>query len=464
MNDVMTVHNPADVQEVVGSRIATDVSEVDALVEAASRAQPAWAALTPSHRADLIDAAVAELDPGSLAELITREVGKPLADSDREIRYLSASIDGLRPHLEWLADGEDLGSSGTHVTRVGRAPFGVVGVIGAWNSPVGMSMVNIAPALVAGNSVVLHIPPTAPLAAEQALSRVASALPAAVLTLVTSTDTRVAQALVEHRLVRHVHFTGSCAVGRLVASEAAASLTTLTLELGGNDPAILLDDATEVPQLFESLAHASLLNGGQACIAMKRIYVPRAHVGHVVDGLREQYGAHRIGDPREPTTTLGPLHTARQRQWVRSLLEDARERGGEVWEGGHVDTDLDRGHYMLPSIVTGIDNGAALVREEQFGPAVPVVAYDDVEEALRMANDTDFGLAASVWSRDIERAEAIASRIEAGMVAINAHGSAAVDARAPFGGVKSSGIGRGGSNRYGLETFTEPRAVIRRTS
>jgi acyl-CoA reductase-like NAD-dependent aldehyde dehydrogenase len=257
-----------------------------------------------------------------------------------------------------------------------------------------------------------------------------------------------------------VHFTGSTEVGRLVAAEAAATLTSLTLELGGNDAAILLDDALDVPGALGSLAGAALMVTGQACIALKRLYVPRALLGDVVDGLRSVLDAHRIGDGRLDGVTLGPLHTARQRDRVRMLVEEARAQGGEVIECGELVGDVQHGHFLRPSLVSGLANGAGLVQQEQFGPALPIIAYDDVEQALAMANDCDYGLGGSVWSADHERAAGLAARMQAGMVAVNAHGAAAVDSRVPFGGTKASGIGRGGSNRAGLETFTETRAVI----
>lgn len=462
MSTTFAIHNPADFHEIVGNAQATDINDIDPIVRKAHSAQRNWAATAPSDRAKQLAEAVAGLELEGMAELTTQEVGKPLADSQREYMYLLAAVSNLEPEMPWLAHGQNLGSSATHVTKVLRAPFGVVGVIGAWNAPVGMSMVNVAPALVAGNSVILHLPPSAPLAAGAVFTRLQSALPDGVLSLVTSPDPSIAQALVEHPLVRHIHFTGSCAVGRLVAAEAAASLTALTLELGGNDPAILLEDAFDIPDLFASVAAAALMASGQACIALKRLYVPRSRVDDAIDGLREVFDAHVVGNGLHQGVTLGPLHTDRQRDYVRSLVVDAGDRGARVVECGTYEGDPSLGYFLKPTLVAGLDNDAPLVQQEQFGPALPIIAYDDLDQALAMANDSEYGLAASVWSRDVDEAEQVAQKIESGMVAINAHGAAAVDTRAPFGGLKSSGIGRGGSNRAGLETFTEPRAIIRR--
>ncbi|WP_198152830.1 aldehyde dehydrogenase family protein [Pseudofrankia sp. DC12] len=452
----LDVRNPADHDDVVGTIPELTAADVARVVRAADRAQKGWGARTPRARYDLLAAALAGADVTGADVLLTRENGKVLADSTRELGYLDFPVRFLAEHLDWLADGDDLGDSGRHRTRVLRRPFGVVGILTPWNVPIGMSVVTIAPALLAGNAVVAHIPPTCPLTVLRVFGQLAGALPPGVLSLICAPDPTIAQALVEHPLVRNVHFTGSTAVGALVAREAAGTMATVTLELGGNDPAIVLDDAFDDGALYQRLAASAFGFGGQACVALKRLYVPRSRVAEVVDGLGSVLSSTVVGDGLDPATTLGPLHTARGRARVRGLVQRS---GGDVHEFGKLAGDPAKGNFLLPVVVSGLDNTAPLVREEQFGPALPVVAYDSVDEAVAMANDSEFGLASSVWSADQEAAAQVAGALEAGMTWINMHAGAAIDGRAPWGGVKLSGVGRGGANRAGLEGFTEPHAI-----
>ncbi|MEV0628087.1 aldehyde dehydrogenase family protein [Nonomuraea wenchangensis] len=456
---VVNVYNPACTDEVVGTIPRMAAGDVDAVVRAAGDAQRGWAALSPARRFELIVGAVTSLDITDADRLLTREHGKVLADSTRELKYLDYPVKFLEEHLTWLAEGDDLGDSGTHRTRVYRDPFGVIGILTPWNVPIGMGVITVAPALLAGNSVVAHVPVTAPLTVMKLFGQLAAALPPGVLSLISSPDTKVAQALVEHPLVRHVHFTGSPAVGALVAQEAAPANTTITLELGGNDPAVVLDDALADPSIYQRLVAAAFPFGGQACIALKRLYVPAARVGEVAEGLGAVLAPTVVGDGLRPEVTMGPLHTAAIRTRVSRLIEEARAAGARVDEYGTLDADPEKGHFLLPVIVSGVTGASAVVREEQFGPVLPVIGYESLDEAVAMANDSEFGLGSSVWSSDVDRAVALARRIEAGMTWINAHGGGGIDGRAPWGGVKQSSVGRGGANRAGLEGFTEAHVV-----
>ncbi|MCG2621289.1 aldehyde dehydrogenase family protein [Arthrobacter sp. I2-34] len=457
---VVNVYNPARIDEAVGTIPRMAGGDVDKVVQAAHRAQPGWAALSPVERYERIAQALAAIDMAGADELLTREHGKVRADAARELKYLDYPVKFLQTHLQWLAEGEDLGDNGMHHTKVYRAPYGVVGLLTPWNVPIGMGIITIAPALLAGNSVIAHVPVTAPLTVLRIFGQLAAALPKGVLSLISSPDTAVAQALVEHPLVRNVHFTGSTPIGALVAKEAADTMTTVTLELGGNDPAVVLDDALDDAAIYGRFIAAAFPFGGQACIALKRLYVPKARVGEVVEGLGAALTNTVVGDGLDPATTMGPLHTAVIRDNVKRLLEEARAAGGTVQEYGMLASDPDKGYFMLPAVVSGLENSASVVAEEQFGPVLPVIGYDSVDEAIAMANDSEYGLGSSVWSADVEYAARVAGRIDAGMTWINAHGGAGVDGRAPWGGVKLSGTGRGGANRAGLEGFTEAHAVI----
>ena len=456
---VVEVFNPASPTERVGSIPRIQPEAIDSVVVAAQRAQREWAATPPRTRFGLISEALRAFDVGGMSELLTREQGKVLSESARELQYFTFPVTFLEPHIEWLERGEDLGDSGVHRTRVYRDPFGVVGIISPWNVPVSMAIVTIAPALLGGNSVVVHVPASAPLTALTVFSTLAEALPPGVLSLISSPDTRVAQGLVEHPLVRQVHFTGSTGVGALVAAEAAPTATALTLELGGNDPAIVLDDALDDPAVYQKIVTSTLAMGGQACVAIKRLYVPRRRVEETLQGLGEVLDRTVVGDGLDPAVTLGAMHTAAVRDRITGLVERSRADGGRVHEFGRLLGDPKEGYFVRPTLVTGLAQDHALVREEQFGPSLPIIGYDSEQQAVDMANDSEFGLGSSVWSADEGRAMTIARQLQAGMTWINQHGGAGIDGRAPWGGVKQSGIGRGGANRAGLECFTELHAI-----
>ncbi|MGY4099427.1 aldehyde dehydrogenase family protein [Nocardia sp. R16R-3T] len=458
-NGVIEVRNPARTDEVVGTLPRIRPEHIDTIVTAAHEVQRGWAAVPVRERFELVARALQNVDVEGLDVLLTREQGKVLSESTRELKYLSFPVAFLEQHLDWLDNGEDLGRAGANRTLVFRDPVGVVGIISPWNVPVSMAVVSVTPALVAGNSAVVHVPVTAPLAALSVFGKLAASLPPGVLSLITSDETKVAQALVEHPLVRHVHFTGSTGVGKIVASEGAPKLTGLTLELGGNDAAIMLDDAFEDESVFERIVAGAFAMGGQACIAIKRLYVPEGRVDEVLGRLGSILSSWGVGDGLDPKVQLGPMHTAAGRARIERLLAASRSEGAEVHTFGTLRSDPAEGHFVQPALVTGLSEAAPLVREEQFGPVLPILGYSGVDEAVARANNSELGLGASVWSKDIDRAVSLARRIEAGMSWINAHGGAAIDGRAPWGGVKDSGMGRGGANRAGLEAFTHAHSI-----
>jgi acyl-CoA reductase-like NAD-dependent aldehyde dehydrogenase len=279
-----------------------------------------------------------------------------------------------------------------------------------------------------------------------------------VLNVVTGADEVVGPIVVGDPRVRHVCFTGSVGGGRRIMSMAAPNLTNVTLELGGNDPAIVLDDATLDEAAFAKMSGATFMTTGQVCMALKRLYVPRGRYDEVVDGLRTTLENAVVGPGLDPATTFGPLNTARQRDYVAGLTEQAEAAGAEVLTFGEYAVDAASGNYLLPSLVLNPAADLGIVTEEQFGPALPVIPYDTEEEAVALANSTWSGLCSSVWSADTEHGMTIARQLRTGVTFFNNHNATAVDERAPFGGFNQSGIGRE-LGREGMRDFTETHVM-----
>jgi acyl-CoA reductase-like NAD-dependent aldehyde dehydrogenase len=282
-------------------------------------------------------------------------------------------------------------------------------------------------------------------------------LPPGVLNVVTGADDVVGPIVVGDPRVRHVCFTGSVGGGRRIMAMAAQNLANVTLELGGNDPAIILDDANLDEAAIGRLSAATFMTSGQVCMAVKRLYAPRRRYDEVIDGLRAALAGAKVGPGLDPATTMGPLHTARQRDYVAGLTGQARTAGAEVLTFGEITTDAP-GNFLLPSLVLKPAADSAIVTEEQFGPALPVIPYDNEAEAVAAANATWSGLCSSVWSADAAHAMAVAKQLRTGVTFFNNHNATAVDERAPFGGFNQSGVGRE-LGREGLIGFTETHVM-----
>jgi acyl-CoA reductase-like NAD-dependent aldehyde dehydrogenase len=292
---------------------------------------------------------------------------------------------------------------------------------------------------------------------------VATNLPPGVVNVVNGPDVELGRQLVSHPGIDVISLTGGVTTGKAVMAAAAERLTPVLLELGGNDAAIIAPDLPITDALADQLFGATYTTAGQVCMAVKRLYVDRARVDELADALLSRCEREVVGDGLAPQTTLGPMHTAAGRDRVHRQLDEAAKAGAVVRTAGQLrDEDSDSGGYfVLPTVVTGVPAAAALVREEQFGPALPVIGYDDIEDAVAAANSTEFGLTASIWTGDDALADDVAARLVAGTVSINAHGMAAQDPRLPFGGVGISGVGRE-LGADGLRAFTRARSLIRR--
>ncbi|MGX6446662.1 aldehyde dehydrogenase [Patulibacter sp. S7RM1-6] len=336
-----------------------------------------------------------------------------------------------------------------------REPVGVVAAIIPWNAPMGTIAHKVAPALLAGCTVVLKAAPEAPGAAYQLAEAAARiGLPAGVLNVLTA-DRDVSELLVRDPGVDKISFTGSTAAGRRIGALAAERVARCTLELGGKSAAVILDDY-DVALAARTLARAECHLAGQACSSLTRIVVPRASHDALVEALVAEFEAVRVGDPFDPDADMGPLATSAQRDRVEGHLARAVADGAVLATGGGRPRGLDRGWFVEPTVVTGVTNDAAIAREEVFGPVLTVLAADDEDHAVRIANDSIFGLNASVFTEDVDRARAVAGRLRSGTVGHNAFRT---DFGMAFGGFKQSGIGREGG-REGLAAYLETKAVI----
>ena len=423
---------------------------LDAAVAAAGRAFPGWSATSlDDRRAALVRIAEvigANADP--LARLLTSEQGKPLAEAQREVGGMAAFF-RFCSTLD-LSPRETVDTSGRRLTFV-RKPLGVVAAIIPWNFPLMTIAFKMPFALLAGNTVVVKPAPTTPLSTLLFFERIADVLPPGVANVIVD-DNDLGAALTSHPGVRKVSFTGSTATGRKVMASAAETLKRLTLELGGNDAAIVLDDVN-VAETAQTLFRGAFMNAGQICLAIKRLYVHDAIYDAMCDALGVLARATVVGDGSQPGTQMGPVQNAAQFAKIRELIEHSRHDGTIVAGGEDVEGD---GFFIRPTIVRDVDAGTRIVDEEQFGPVLPVIRFFDADVAVTNSNRTDFGLGASVWSSDTARARELAGRIEAGTVWINKHADLAP--HVPFGGAKSSGMGLE-FGQEGLNEFTQLQVI-----
>lgn len=445
----MPVINPATEEILVQCPRASE-GQLDEAVAAAKAAFPAWAATPIEKRRELIVrmAEAIEKNSAELARILTQEQGKPLADATAEamgmagfFRYF-ASLDLPMRVIE--------DSKGRKVEAF-RRPLGVIGAIVPWNFPLLILAFKLPPALLAGNTLVVKPAPTTPLASLKFAELVADILPRGVLNVIADAND-LGDALTHHPDVRKISFTGSTATGKKVMASAAETLKRITLELGGNDAGVVLDDAhpkTAAKGIFEG----AFQNSGQVCLAIKRLYVHESIYDEMCNELVQLAEAAVVDDGLKQGTQLGPLQNKMQYEKVKGFLDDAR-KNGKVVAGGEV---MDRpGYFIRPTIVRDIAEGSRLVDEEQFGPVLPILKYSDTDEAIRRANNTAYGLGASVWSSNLERAHEVASRLEAGTVWINKHLDMAP--HIPFGGAKTSGLGVEFAEE-GLNEFTQLQVI-----
>lgn len=432
--DSLEVINPAT-GAVFARCPAAGKAQLDHAIAAARRASKLWGAKSLEERAAAIKrmAAALRADQEPLAELLTREQGKPVGQSRDEIGRAASQSEGM---INIRIPVETLLEDAERRIELHYRPLGVVGIITPWNAPINLAAGPLVSALYTGNTVVLKPSPYTPLCTLKLGELLSQIFPPGVVNIVAGGD-ELGQWMTEHPGLDKISFTGSVATGKKVMASAAGTLKRVTLELGGNDAAIVLDDVdpkTVAPKLF----FASFVNSGQVCMAIKRIYAHERIYDALCDALAEEARKARVGDGLDPQTQYGPIQNKMQYERVLGILEDTKRSGARILAGGELPTRP--GYFFPPTIVANIDEHSRLVREEQFGPIVPVLKFRDIEDAIRRANDTRYGLAGSVWSHDPERAAAIAARLEVGTAWVNQH--RATSATVPFGGAKESGIGR----------------------
>jgi acyl-CoA reductase-like NAD-dependent aldehyde dehydrogenase len=426
------VINPAT-EEVFAQAPDCSQKQLDLAVEAANKAFIVWRADEKVRRTALVECAEAlRANADELAEIFTQEQGKTLEQSKGEVEWAAWWIDEI---LSLEIPVDLVFEDNTERHELHRRPLGVIGAISPWNFPIVLSIAKIAPALLVGNTMVLKPSPYTPLTTLRMGELFSEVLPPGVLNIISGGD-ELGAWMTSHPGIHKVSFTGSVVTGKKVARSTATNLRRATLELGGNDAAIVLADS-DPNEIAEEIFNRAFDQNGQACIAIKRLYVHQEIYNDMVDGLKKHAEKVILGDGLDPEVDIGPINNLMQLERVIELTEDAREHGAKIVTGGR---RLDRlGYFFPPTIVTNISDGVRLVDEEQFGPVLPVIPFSDVDEVIERANATDFGLGGSVWTKDLERGIELAARLECGSAGVNQH--TGFHPKVPFGGAKQSGHG-----------------------
>lgn len=454
----LEVNSPATL-ELVGSAPEGATADMDRAVEAARQAfdNGPWPQMSPGERADILAAISLEI-MGRMDEfsaLISNENGSPFAFSQMGQVYAATAVLDYYANLAREYPFEEWRTGMMGPVMVRQEAVGVVGAIVPWNVPLFTLMLKLAPALAAGATVVAKPSPETPLDSFELagiLEKVG--LPEGVVNIVPA-GREVGEHLVRHPDVDKIAFTGSTGAGRKIGGICGEQLKRVTLELGGKSAGIILDDA-DLASALPTLMQFALMNNGQACVAQTRILAPKARYNEVRDALADSIGAFKVGDPLDPTTECGPLVAERQQERVLGYIETGKAEGATVVVGGGKPAGFDTGWFVAPTLFSNVENSMRIAQEEIFGPVISLISYDDVDDAVRIANDSDYGLSGSVYTSDPERGLDVAKRVRTGTYAVNNLG---MDFGSPFGGFKNSGIGRE-LGPEGLEAYLEPKSIL----
>jgi betaine-aldehyde dehydrogenase len=456
-SNLIEVHSPAT-HESVGTVPEAAQADVDAAV-AAAQAQLAsgeWSNLSGPERAEKLQQVNDKITERAMdfATVITNEVGSPISWGTMAQAYAPTMILGFYIDLIKQYEFEELRQGVMGNVLVRREPVGVVGGIVPWNVPLFTTIAKFAPALAAGNPIVLKPSPETPIDAFL-LAEICDevGLPAGLVNVVPG-GRELGQYIVDHKGIDKISFTGSTAAGMKIAAACGEQLKRYSLELGGKSAAIILDDAN-LDELVAPLVDAGTMNNGEACVAQTRILAPRDRYDEVAEAIVEQVRTLKVGDPLEADTQIGPLIAERQRDRVEGYIQVGQEEGAKVAVGGGRPEGFDKGWYVEPTVFVNVDNSMRIAQEEIFGPVLSIIPYDSPEDAVKIANDSDYGLSGSVWSGDPQRGLDVARQVRTGTYTVNGF---MMDFAAPFGGYKSSGIGRE-FGKEGLETFTELKSI-----
>ena len=445
----MPVVNPANEDVLAQCPVASE-AQLDEAVAAASAAFVDWRETSMDERRALLNkiADTVEANGEELARVLTQEQGKPLQDAMGEVMGMAAFFryfQSLDLPVEVLEDSD------TQRIELHRKPIGVVGAIIPWNFPLILLGFKLPAALMAGNTIIIKPAPTTPLSTLLFGQLIADILPAGVVNIIADQND-LGGKMTTHEGIDKISFTGSTATGQKVMASAASTLKRITLELGGNDAGIVLDDV-DVEAIAPQIFQGAFGNNGQICIAMKRVYAHESIYDRLCDELAKLAEQAVVGDGLQQGTQIGPLQNKMQYDKIKDYLEVARQ-DGKVIAGGAASEG--KGYFVPPTIVRDIADDSRLVAEEQFGPVLPVIKYDDVDDVIERANDTDFGLGGSVWSSDTQRAYDVATKVESGTIWVNKH--ADLQPHVPFGGAKNSGLGTE-LGMDGLFEFTQKKVI-----
>ncbi|ODN43335.1 aldehyde dehydrogenase family protein [Piscirickettsia litoralis] len=443
------VVNPAT-EEVIDQ---CPVASVELLEQAVTAAKTALAngAGTLEQRRELLRACADKIEAHQeeISQLLTQEQGKPISQATNEVSW---AVGLLRKQCELEISKKVLRDDAEAQVTVTRKPLGVIAGITPWNFPFYIAVHKMVEALYSGNSIVIKPSPHTPLTTLKLGELIQEIIPAGLVNIISG-DNDIGALLVKHPKVAAISFTGSVATGKHIAAAAAVDLKRVTLELGGNDAAIILGDV-DVKEVAEKVFWNAFSNCGQICVAVKRLYVQRGIYNEVLDEMVRIAETVKVGNGLDAKTTMGPLNNVMQYERIIELLNDAKAQGAKVHCGGVAQEGA--GYFFPPTIVSGVEEGVRLIDEEQFGPVLPILAFDEVDEVIERVNNSSMGLSAYVWSKDKDLGVQIGNRLEVGIVRVNT--PTTESSLAPFGGMKQSGIGREGGV-WGIDSMTDAQTL-----